>query len=149
MEFCSLMKDYSDIIHLSRPRSRRPPMPMHDRAAQFAPFAALTGHNAALAEVARMTDKRVSLGDDEQGELDRTIAHLREIIHEQPHIKAVYFVADISKEGGSYVTAEGDVRVIDDLKGLLVFSDNRKIPIPDIISLEITQLKELNGKSLS
>ena len=130
------MKDYSDIIDLARPRSSRPPMPMRDRAAQFAPFAALTGHGAALAEVARMTDQRISLSDDEQDSLDRTVIFLREHIHEHPHIKVVYFVADALKEGGSYASVEGDVRTIDDIDGSLVFADGSKVPIADIYALE-------------
>ena len=131
------MRDYSDIIDLSRPKSRRPPMPLRDRAAQFSPFAALTGHGAALAEVARTTEEHKALSDDEEAALNRKMAQLREDIAKRPYVKITYFIPDALKDGGSFAIAEGNVRAIDDLERALVFTEGQRVPIRDIVSLEL------------
>lgn len=112
-------------------------MPMRDRAAQFSPFAALTGHGAALAEVARITDERKALSDDEEAALNRKMAQVRENISGHPYVEITYFVPDTLKDGGAFAHAEGNVRTIDDLEGTLVFADGRRVPIRDIVSLEL------------
>ena len=112
-------------------------MPMRDRAAQFSPFAALTGHGAALAEVARITNERKTLSDDEEAALNHKMAQLREDIHERPAVKITYFIPDALKDGGSFTIIEGSVRAIDDVEGYLVFTDGQRVPIGDIVSLEL------------
>lgn len=133
-----LKRDYSDIIHLSRPESERPAMSLHDRAAQFAPFAALTGHGSALAEVARVTDARQGLSDVELAELNEAVAYVREHLSDQPAIVARCFAQDTLKEGGSYYECEGKVRTIDEVYKRLILVDGRRIALADIVKLEIT-----------
>ncbi len=133
----SIKKDYSDIIDRSRPLSKHPAMSLHDRAAQFAPFAALTGHGSALAEVARITEKRQDLSDVDLALLNQSMALLRERLSEQPHVKALCFANDLAKEGGSYYECEGRVRTIDEVHRRLVFVDGERISLAEIVKLEI------------
>ena len=134
------MRDYSDIIdhphHVSR---THPQMSMHDRAAQFSPFAALTGFDAAVAEEARVTDKRMELEEDERQRLNERLRILSEHIEEQPEVSITYFVPDERKDGGAYVTKIGALKKIDEYGHVLIITDGVKIPIREIIevSLEI------------
>lgn len=134
------MKDYSDIIdhphHVSR---THPQMSMHDRAAQFSPFAALTGFDAAVAEEARVTDKRIELEEDERQRLNERLRILSEHIEEQPEVSITYFVPDERKDGGTYVTKTGALKKIDEYEHVLIMTDGVRIPIREIIevSLEI------------
>ena len=133
------MKDYSDIIdhphHVSR---THPQMSMHDRAAQFSPFAALTGFDAAVAEEARVTDRRIELEEDERQRLNERLRILLEHIEEQ-EVSITYFVPDERKDGGAYVTKTGALKKIDEYVHVLIMTDGVKIPIREIIevSLEI------------
>ena len=133
----SAPKGYEDIFGLSRPPSARPPMPMADRAAQFSPFAALTGHEDAVCEAGRFVEDRIALGDAEQAELDRQLAQIRATLSERPRIIATYFVADLLKEGGTYATCDVRVRAFDELTGALVFETGERISVADIFSLVI------------
>lgn len=128
---------YADIIGCSRPESRHAPMPLADRAAQFSPFAALAGHEDAVAEAARYVEARPALGDAERDELDRTLAAVRAQLPEHPHVQATWFEADGAKEGGTSRTQEGRVRMIDELAGALVFEDGARIPLEDVLALRI------------
>ncbi|SCW46671.1 hypothetical protein SAMN02910456_01279 [Ruminococcaceae bacterium YRB3002] len=131
------MRNYDDIRHLKRPQYiDLPPMPVHDRAAQFSPFAALVGYDDAVAETARLTDSRRDMMEDGISGLNRQLELLEERIREMPPVKVTYFVADRFKEGGSYVTREGAVRRIDSLAGCLVFADGGRVPLADIYSME-------------
>lgn len=130
------MNPYDDIINIDRPRSLRPSMPLQDRAAQFAPFAALSGHSEAVKEAGRIVEKRQSLSPEEQDELNRQIAYLRELLFTRPQVEITYFVADERKDGGTYAAANGQLRTIDDYNGYFVFQDGSFIPIKDTISLE-------------
>ena len=131
------MKDYSDIIdhphHVSR---THPQMSMHDRAAQFSPFAALTGFDA---EEARVTDRRMELEEDERQRLNERLRILSEHIEEQPEVSITYFVPDERKDGGGYVTKTGALKKIDEYEHVLIMTDGVRIPIREIIevSLEI------------
>lgn len=128
---------YEDIIHLPHPVSKtRPQMPMSDRAAQFSPFAALTGYDAAIRETARLTDKKLVLDEETCALLDRKQQYLCEIIAEKPEITVTYFVPDERKDGGSYVTVTGKLRRIDLCARLLVLIDGRSIPLDNISGLE-------------
>ena len=89
---------YDDIINLPRPESgKHPRMSLHDRAAQFSPFAALTGHSAAIDETARLTDRKLSLNEERQAELNRMWQYLMEKVKERPRLKITYFVKDEKK----------------------------------------------------
>ena len=130
------MSEYDDIIDLPRPKSAHEPMPMGDRAAQFSPFAALTGYEDAIDETARLTDARVELGESAVEELERKLIDLAARISERPEISVTYFVPDARKEGGAYVTRTGTLKRIDELGRELVFADGARIAVGDIISVE-------------
>jgi len=127
---------YKNIIDLPHHVSEKhPQMSLHDRAAQFAPFAALTGYDASIAETARLTDSKITLSEDVKEAIDRSIAMLSRIISSCPQVCITYFLPDERKSGGAYVTAEGELKKIDELELCLALKDGRKIPIEDIIEL--------------
>ena len=132
-----MQNPYEDILHLSRPvSSTRPQMPIADRAAQFSPFAALTGHGAAIRETARLTDRRRELSEDEQTALGDKLTMLAEIASDHPVVSITYFRADEKKDGGSYVTAAGAVKKVDDYERMVALMNGTKIPIRDIVEIE-------------
>ena len=99
---------YDDIIRLPHPDSpKHPRMSLYDRAAQFSPFAALTGHSAAIAETGRLTDRRVELDEYEMARVDAELQHLQELLPSRPTASITYFVPDERKNGGSYQTVTG------------------------------------------
>ena len=128
---------YDDIIHLPRPVSRRRPrMSNLDRAAQFAPFAALTGHEEAVKETARLTVKKLELDEQAKQILNRKLRIIAERIEDMPRINIRYFVPDDKKEGGRYVTADGRAKKLDEFEKVLMMADGKEIPIEDIIESE-------------
>ncbi len=128
---------YEDIIDLPHHVSEiRPQMSLADRAAQFSPFAALTGYDAAIRETGRLTCQKIDLDDDIRDELDRRQAFLSGIIDVRPEIEVTYFVADSAKEGGSYISAAGKLRRIDFHERILIFTDGRKISMDDISAID-------------
>ena len=132
--------NYDDIIALPHPEPRtHPRMSLHDRAAQFSPFAALTGHSAAIAETGRLTDSRVTLDESEMARVDAALQRLRDLLPQAPAVSITYFVPDERKAGGSYQTVTGAVRRIDTVNGVLLLTDQRAIPIPDILDVAIQE----------
>ena len=128
---------YDDIINLPHPTSQRHPrMPIHDRAAIFSPFAALSGHGAAIAETARLTERRMELDEDTRAELDSKQAVLLEHIDEQPEITITWFQPDEKKDGGAYLTTTGRLRKLRELERILVLADGTEIPLEDVVALE-------------
>ena len=128
---------YDDIIHLPHPTSKnRPRMSIHDRAAQFSPFAALSGHAAAIAETARLTDRKLELDEDTRAELDRRQAILRGHISERPEVTVTWFRPDERKSGGAYITTTGRLKKIDEIERVLVLTDGARIPLEDVAGLE-------------
>ena len=128
---------YDDIINLPHPTSQRHPrMPVRERAAIFSPFAALSGHGAAIAETARLTERRVELDEDTRAELDRKQGVLLEHIDEQPEITITWFQPDERKDGGAYLTATGRLKKLRELERLLVLADGAEIPLEDVVALE-------------
>lgn len=126
---------YDDIIDLPHPVSQRhPQMPLADRAAQFSPFAALTGLDAALQEMARLTDQRITLDEYEQAELDKTLQALREVAPQHPAVQITYFQPDTRKAGGQYVTSVGHVKRIAEYEQQLILTDGTSIPLAEIIA---------------
>ena len=128
---------YADIIDLPHHVSRNhPQMPLRDRAAQFAPFAALTGYEAAVGETARLTDQKRELDAQEAEELNRQLAAVIEHLSERPEVTVEYFVPDERKAGGAYVTVTGRVRHVSVPEKVLVMEDGTVIPMDDIVSLK-------------
>ena len=127
---------YDDILHLPHPTSKRHPrMPIADRAAQFSPFAALTGHGAAIEETARVTYRRIELDEDAKEQLDQTLQLLLERIDEQPEITVTWFSPDKKKAGGQYHTATGKLKRIDSREGRLILTDGNQIPLEDLLEI--------------
>ncbi len=128
---------YEDIItlphHVSPTRARMSAM---DRAAQFSPFAALTGYDSAIKETARLTDKRIDLDDTQKEALSQRLLILSEHIDGHPEASFTYYVPDKKKAGGAYVTATGCVKKIIEHENLVVLMDGRKIAITDIIDID-------------
>jgi len=128
---------YDDIIHLSRPVSgRRARMSMVDRGAQFSPFAALVGYDAAIQETARLTGSRIELTEGEKLALNEQVLVILERIHSQPEIRITHFKEDLRKAGGEYVTEAVRVRKMDPYGRGIILTDGRLILFEDIIALE-------------
>ena len=108
-----------------------------NRAAQFAPFAALTGFEALVAEAKRLTDQRQELDDKTAEILNHKLNFIKDHIADLPQVAVTYFVPDSKKSGGKYVTLIGNVRVIDQIENLLILTDKTEISIADISNLEI------------
>ena len=128
------MSKYDDIINLPHHVSKiRKPMSMESRAAQFAPFAALSGHDEAVNETARLTSSRIELS---QEMLDNLSLRLAYALERQSPITITYFRPDAYKDGGKYVTTSGIIKKVDDVDGTIVFSDKRTIRLDDIYWLD-------------
>ena len=128
---------YDDIINLPHHVSAtRPQMSMMDRAAQFSPFAALTGYDDAIKETGRLTDEKIEMDEDRKAALDMKQAYLIEMIDEQPEISITYFLPDTKKSGGAYVTVTGNLKRFDEYERLLILTDGKKIPMDDIADIE-------------
>lgn len=115
---------YADIMHLPHHKAaNRPQMSMYDRAAQFSPFAALTGFDGVIVETGRLTDRRVELSENDKVLLDQKLTMIDDVIHDgyHPEITIVYFVPDALKEGGEYQEYTGKVRQIDAIDRKIVF----------------------------
>lgn len=131
-------RNYDDIIGLPHPEPQtHPRMSLHDRAAQFSPFAALTGNSAAIAETGRLTDSRVILDEYEMARVDDALQKLQEQLTRKPVASITYFVPDAKKAGGAYRTIRGAVKRIDAVNGVLLLTDQRAIPIADIFDVAI------------
>lgn len=110
---------------------------MIDRAAQFAPFAAVVGYDDAIAETGRYTDSRPVAGDDQLNELDRKMAVIVETIESHPEVEITYFVADKRKSGGRFKTIKGNVTKIDSVELCLYLGRDIKIAIADIADIKM------------
>ena len=112
-------------------------MPRQERAAQFSSFAALTGYEDAVAESGRLTESRIELGRDALDALDETLRTLAAEISSQPELEIRRFVPDEKKAGGRYETLRGRVKKLDEYAGVLILEGGMKIPLGDILSLEL------------
>ena len=129
---------YDDIIDLPHPTStRHPRMPMANRAAQFSPFAALTGYEDAVQETARQTVARPELTEEEKSHLNAELQALAEKISEHPTVSLTYFQPDERKAGGAFVTAEGAAKKLDRHTGMVILDDGRKIPVDNLMSIQL------------
>ena len=130
-------RKYNEIMGLPHHVSKtRPQMPISDRAAQFAPFAALTGYDAAIKETGRLTDKRIELDVEALSALDMKYQLLMEALDDAPEVTITYFQPDERKAGGKYVSAVGAVKKIDDFERRITMQDGAKIPMDDVLSIE-------------
>jgi hypothetical protein len=128
---------YDDIIHLPRPTSqKRAPMPAPARAAQFSPFAALTGYEAAITESSRLTEQKKELDQATKLALNSKLQLLAGQIQQQHQVHITFFQPDKNKPGGAYVTASGTVKKIDTYKRLVLLSTGTAIPIDNISCIE-------------
>ena len=128
---------YDEIMGLPHHISKtRPQMPMSDRAAQFAPFAALTGYDAAIKETGRLTDERIELDVEALSALDMKYQLLMEALDEAPEVTITYFQPDERKAGGKYLTATGAVKKEDDFERRITMQEGTKIPMDDVLSID-------------
>ena len=128
---------YDDMIYLPNPTPTcKPRMSLHDRAAQFSPFAALTGYEDAVEETARLTDTRLELSEDMKTILNEKMQMIVDNLDSEPIVTITYFVPDKKKSGGAYVDATGVVKEIDEYERCIVMTDKKKIPIEQIRAIE-------------
>lgn len=130
---------YADIISLSHHTSaKHPRMSRENRAAQFSPFAALTGYEKEIKETARLTDDKAEPDEDRINDINMKIQMIKDKIHENPEITAEYFIPDKLKSGGEYQTLKGRVRIIDEYERSIVLTDGKRIMIENIYNLELS-----------
>ena len=128
---------YDDMIGLGHPISRtHPPMARGKRAAQFAAFDALTGFGEAIFEAGRKTEEKLELSEDMIDMINARLAVIEQHIKEQPSISVTYFLPDEKKAGGRYVTASGNVKMLDGIERAIIMTDRTKIPIEDVRYIE-------------
>ena len=132
------MKDlYEDIINLPHHVSKtRPQMSMIDRAAQFSPFAALTGYDAAIKETGRLTDEKIEMDEEALNILNMKFQLLVDRLADEPEITFTYFKPDERKAGGAYIDMTGKVKKVDDFERLIVMQNGTKMPMDDILNIE-------------
>ena len=131
------MEKYREIIGLPHHVSKtRPQMPMSDRAAQFAPFAALTGYDSAIKETGRLTDERIELDEEALTTLDMKYQLLMDALDDEPEVTITYFQPDERKTGGKYVPATGAVKKVDDFEQRIIMQDGLKILMDDVLSID-------------
>ena len=128
---------YEDIVNLPRPISKKHPEPtMLERAARFAPFAAITDYEEMVLEEARITEERITLDENALNLLNEKLYILQKFPDQMPTLKVTYFEPDKKKSGGAYVTYKGTVKRVESYQKLLVMNDGKKIPFEDICTLE-------------
>ena len=128
---------YDDMLYMQNPtptcKSR---MSFYERAAQFSPFAALTGYEDAVEETARLTDARLELSEDMKTILNEKMQMIVDNMDADPIVTITYFVPDKKKEGGAYVDVTGIVKEIDEYERCIVMTDKKKIPIEQVRAIE-------------
>lgn len=134
------MGKYDDIIDLLHFVSKKyPQMSMRDRAAQFSPFAALTGYDAEIKETTRLTDRRIELDEDVLDKLNERLYILRKVLDDgsvYPEVRITYFEKDLKKDGGKYITVSGRVRKIHEYRNIVIFEDGTEVPVHDISDID-------------
>lgn len=131
---------YEDMLELSHPVSKiHPQMPRRDRAAQFAPFAALTGYEEAVREAARFTEEKMILDEDSKEQLDWKLRCLQDKVKEKPAITVTCFLKDEKKKGGKYVTVTGVLKKIDSYTHQFVLESGEEISLEDIVYLNLDE----------
>ena len=131
-----MKRNYDDIINLPRHISdKHPHMSIHDRAAQFAPFAALTGHSEAVSETARYVDEKIDLGEDAIKEIQDALNYIQEHISQSPQVTITYFVVDDRKRGGRYVTETAKVKQLNNLEQSISLENNVIVNFDKILNI--------------
>lgn len=134
------MSRYDDIIHLPHYQSeRRAKVPLYDRAAQFSPFAALTGYEAVIEETGRLTDRQVDLDEGSIAMINESLRILQERSDRENVVTAVWFVPDERKSGGTYEKKTGTVKKVDAYEQCLVFTDGTRIPFDCLLELSVSE----------
>lgn len=133
--------DYSDIIDLPHHQSEtRKHMSLHDRAAQFAPFAALTGYSEAIKETGRLTDKAPDMSEQAKADLDEKLEILRRLLPERPKVTVSFFTEDQRKSGGCYQKMTGKVKRIDEVMRSIILEEGCQIQIDKVTELRFENL---------
>lgn len=128
---------YEDIVDLPHHISKKHPQPtMADRAARFAPFAAITGYEEMVLEEARVTDERIEMDESSKAALNEKLNIILEFLDEQPEVSITYFEPDMRKAGGAYVTITGTVKRIDEYERIVLMTDEKIIKIDEIYAIE-------------
>ncbi len=136
---------YDDILYLPHHTSAtRPRMPALDRAAQFSPFAALTGYDDVIQETARLTDRPADLDENRKEFLNEKLQMVAEMIEERPEITLTYFEPDERKTGGAYVSVTGRVEKLDEIRCVLVLKDGTAVSFSQIYELESGRFHSLD-----
>ena len=131
-----MSRNYDDLLPLPHHTSKtHPQMSRYDRAAQFSPFAALTGYEAVVKETARLTDERSILTEDEVAELD---SRLRLVLEIGAEATITWFRPDSKKDGGSYTSTTGYIKKADELKRIIIMQDGNEVPIDEIVAVQST-----------
>lgn len=132
------MSKYDDIINLPHPEPKNHQrMSLENRAAQFSPFAALTGHNEAIKETERLTNQKIELEEDAITDINRTLMWIRDNIKSRPQVVVTYFVPDYKKTGGKYITATVNIVKVDEVNNAIVTADGIKIAVHNILEIVI------------
>lgn len=130
---------YDDILSLPRHRSlRHAPMPRIGRAAQFAPFAALTGYDDAVHETARLTDREQELDEEQLALMDEKLHALLSTIRDQPQMTITFFEPDEKKSGGAYVSISGRIRRVDEINRQIILTDRTVIDMDSICQIDFS-----------
>lgn len=141
------MGKYDKIINMPHhTSSNRIRMSLLDRAAQFAPFAALTGYEESIKEVARLTDKKIELTDEEFEIINSKIKYIIEN-KIQEEIEIIYFVPDEKKDGGCYYTYKGLIKKVDEFNKAIILENREQIKISDIVSFNSDILEFLYNEN--
>ena len=138
------MNNYEDIIKLTRPKSKHPHLGIDSRAAQFAPFAALTGYDSAVRETARLTKKKIELCDELKEVINTKLNYIENNIKDRNIITVTYFIKDEKKDGGRYESYSGIVKRVNNVEKFIKFEDNKLIEFDDILSLDGDMFNEFN-----
>lgn len=132
------MGTYNNILYLKHPTSKiHSPMPLQARAAQFAPFSALSGYDSAISEEARRPDEKQSLGDEQAALLDETFQYLTQHLSEKIEVEVTYFVPDPKKPGGKYVKTAGTLRQIEPTLRTVTFYSGFILSLDDIFEVKL------------
>lgn len=133
-----MMNSYDDMLNLPHHTSpSRPRMSNYNRAAQFAPFAALTGYEEAISETARITDTRIELDEYTKAELNEQLNLLKDHEGESVEVRITYYQPDEKKDGGAYLNVVGQIRKIDEYHRLIIMEEGRKIPIDGVLEISL------------
>lgn len=132
------MNKYQDILYQARPVSKvHQPMSKSNRAAQFSPFAALTGYEDAVQETARLTTDKITLSEDQIQIINSVLNEISQYLPHSPYVQITYFEPDKRKQGGSYQQVSGTIKKIDDVYGMVIMKGNIRIPVHQIVHISI------------